>query len=898
MARRFGRSSTEAEPRRAPLKVLRADGRRIDLKARDSAQLLTQLRAGSSWQTTAFGYRDLIGELRYANKLLARSVARVRFYVAQERPWPQEPAPLDGDDHTADPQLAADAKANFDWLPLDANPDGFTARIVENLAIAGETWVHVDEQDIFHVRSVSEVSASSDGKVMVNELPGGAAGSAAGARQINPDTEDLVRLWLPHPQWAQLADSPLRSLLDVAEDAVLAGREQRAAARSRLAANGILLIPDSLSLATTREDQDEDEDLTDTFMQDLTEALIAPISDDGDPGSVVPITIRGDADDIDKVRHITLTRADSDQLIERQSTALLRLLQGLDVQPEQVTGAGASNHWTGWLIEASSVKHQVTPMAESVAACLTQGILRPALLSLGHDAAKVAEVTIAVDVSPLTENPNRGADARDAHAAFVLSDDALLRALGFEEDDKPDDAEVVKRMARAGNLPPELMARVLGFPEPAVQGQDAVGQGQTEAPRELPAASPGQTVPTNPVPVEPADPTAPPITAAAAVSDDGWRVAVATELADVDQRLADRLQVACDDAIARVLERAGARVRSQAQKDKALTAAVAGLDAHLVPGRLGRERVESFASISDLLADGYRRLRAQFTGWLGEAAVEVADTLIRLLGLEPSSRRAQRLREAAEARLTARADMAWGMLADTLDEAAARVMFEPDPFNPRYPDEEGHEPSVPGRIVQPREIENVLRAAGGGNPLPTQPGRGETVRRAPMLDTTPGPGGFGTGPDVSALLAEQGGVLLGWEWQYRPQIRRRQPFAPYHTRLNGVRFATFTDPVLDTEAATAWIGPFYYPGDHTFCSCRVVPVLACPELDDDTGGDIVAQRLREAAESDHGRAAARVAAEDTAAGRVATSLQMEVEVRDRLRAEVDRLREQHIGGRG
>jgi hypothetical protein len=89
-------------------------------------------------QSQAFAYRDLIGELRYAQRLRSRSVARCRFYIAQARPWPEDPVPLDSDEHDLSPQLAADALVNFQRIPFDHEPDGFTARLDENLGIAGD----------------------------------------------------------------------------------------------------------------------------------------------------------------------------------------------------------------------------------------------------------------------------------------------------------------------------------------------------------------------------------------------------------------------------------------------------------------------------------------------------------------------------------------------------------------------------------------------------------------------------------------------------------------------------------------------------------------------------------------------------------------------------------------
>jgi hypothetical protein len=888
LGRRASATAVAERPQRAPLKVLRADGQRIDLSKRDAGTLLVATRQG--WQTQAWAYRDLIGELRYAQRLRSRAVARCRFYVAATRAWPEDPVPLDGDeDHGLPAQLAADAIVNFERLPFDHEPDGFTARLDENLGIAGEAWVHVDGDERFHVRSTSEISVSPDGRVTLNTLPSAVAGTT---RLIDPEREDLLRCWVPHPEWGQLADSPMRTLLDVCEDVVLAGREQRAAARSRVAANGFLLIPQSLDMPKERNDDEHDDSvMSTTFMADLTAAMLAPIRDDGDAQAVVPIVLRGDPQDLDKVRHVTVQRADAEALIARQSAALLRLLKGLDIQPEQVEGVGGMNHWGAWIIDARSIRDQVEPAAETIAAAMMQAYLRPALESLGHKPEDIARVTIAVDPSPLAENPNRGQDARDAHAALVISDQALRETLGFDEEDAPDNDEYMRRLVATGRLPIETSAGILGLRAPqqpvTIDAQPA-GRAQLPAGDE-PAAQPGQTTPARPTPAQPAtertNPTGPIVAAAAEPDPYGLHVDVdaSRRLADVDAELADRILVAADAALARVLERAGARVRSQAQKDRALAASIKGVDAHLVPARIGRARVESLVSISDLLADGYARLRGQFERWLTDAAAQVAEILVDLLGIPPRSSRADEIRARVRTRLTARAGQAWQTLAERLDAAAEEALFRPDPLVP----EQG--PGEPvDTLIRPQDVEDVLRVAGGAQPI-----RPSSQTRAPRLEETPGPGGFGAGPDVAQLVGEEGGVLLGWEWQYRYAIVRDR-FTPWHTQLDKVRFATFTDPKLDTEPATSWIGPYYFPGDHQGCRCRTVPIYAVPDLED----GIVARRLREAQGDPRNILAAQVAAQDTAAGRVGTSLQQETEVRDRIFGAVQRLQREYIDRNG
>lgn len=775
------------------LRVLRADGQRIDLTGRNTGPMLAATRQG--WQSTAWQYRDMIGELRYSYRLLARSTARVRFYPAEQRPRPQDPAPLDGDDHELDPQLVADALVNFARIPFDSDPDGYTARLAENFGVVGEVWVHIDADGQWTVRSTSEVTASADGRVVISSLPTAIQGSQ---RVVDPETEDLLRMWVPHPEWGQLADAAMRAQLDVAEDIALTGREQRAAARSRVAANGILLLPSTLSLVRARDLDDEQDDsvTSDTFMADFTAAMLAPIRDDGDAQAVVPIVIRGEREDLDGVKHLTLQRADAEKLIERQSAAILRLLRGVDVQPEQVDGLGQGNHWSSWLVSATAVKDQVQPMAETIAACHVQAFLRPALLSLGHDPVQVARVTIACDVSALVENPNRGQDARDAHAALVISDEALRQSLGFDEDDKPDEEEFIRRLASSGRLPVADAAAIFGL-TPQRQARPITVQGETTAPA-LPAgdraqARPGETTPERPIPAEPTRAPAPEraqIVAAAAPAElDPLDISDRTtdtcrRLAAIDAALIDGITVAADAALARVLDRAGARVRSAARRDKALAASLAGVDAHLVPSRLGRDRVESFVPILDLITDGYDRLRKQVERRLADAARTAAAEVVDLLKLEPATRAAERVRAAVQARLAARAGQVWRRLIDHLDAAAEEALFDPDSAA-----EWGEAATT---LIRPGDVRDALD------------------------------GGYATGRVVRDLLDDEGAEHVGWEWLYQPEIARAE-FGP-HRRLHGARVLTWTDPQLVAGADADWIGPHYYPGDHAGCRCVAAPL--------------------------------------------------------------------------
>lgn len=861
------------------LRVLRASGQRIDLSSRDSGARIAATRQG--WQTDAWDYFTRIGELSYALRLLSRSVAKVRFYAAEIRQYPDDPVELSGDEHDLDKKLAANAVSELARLPLDDDGvDGFLATLTLNLLVAGEAWIHGYEQDgeeQWTIRSVSEITSHGD-KVMLSELP---THSALGQRQIRAGEEELLRCWVRNPRYGQLATSPLLSALDIMEGIVLDGREARAAAQSRIAANGILLVPDSLSLVKVRqesEDMEEESVRDDSFMGDLEEMMVAPISNEGHAGAIVPVVIRGESEALKEVRHLRLDRADPEKLTERINSGVMRLLKSLDIQPEQVEGVGSTNHWSGWLSESKDVKQQVEPWSSTIAGCLTKAFLRPAVLSMDHEPDEVARVAVWRDISGLVENPNRGQDARDAHAAMVIKDATLRRALSFNDDDAPDEDEIERRIAAKAGLDQDTWRQIR-----SLAGRLRSGSGQVingEVARELPVGSgdganparPGDVIPDQPIPrqQEPGQMVA----AANGNSVLGWRVDVeaARALADIDAALADRIITAADAAISRAIERAGGRARSAVRKaagrDSALTAAIDGVAAELIPSRVGREALLAAVSIPELLSGAFDRLRTQVLGWLTQAAVQVADATLRLLGLSRATVDGRRVHDAVTTELARHREAAWSALSDDLAESASAALFRQDPL---APDDDGDgERQV--TLVPPAAVARALVIAGGGVP------------------DRPGDGGMGTGPAVRDALAVEGAVTLGWEWQYRPE-RPRDTFTP-HAALDGARFDSWSDPQLETDERSRWVGPFLHPNDHKGCLCVAVPLVAAPDLDD----GVVASRIREARSGVRGRTLARMAAEDAAAGRRGTSVQRNLDVRDRIAADVERLRRHYIEG--
>jgi hypothetical protein len=840
--------------------VIRAAGQRIDLTSTREMNLLHATR--QQWQRDAWAYRDMIGELRDAMRVRARGVAKARFYVAEFQAWPEAPIPVDDDTNsTLDRQMCDDAVGNLDRLPLDVDPEGFIARLAENLALVGEGYIHgrVDDdgEELWAVRSVDEVKFSIGAPTMISEFPDAPQDLW---HKVDPEAEEVLRCWVRHPRWGGLPDSPLRAVLDVCEDIVLIGRELRAASRSRAAANGILLVPDGVTVlrAATNDDDDETVD-TNRFMTQLTAMMLAPIQNEGEAGAVVPAVIKGALDDLAGIRHLRLEREDSERLIEKLQAAIRRLGGGLEVPMEKVTGMGQVNHWGSWQLDYLDTRDYSEPLAATVAGCLTQAVIRPALRVLGHPRDQIRRIGVWYDLSALTEAPDRGQDTKDAHDRLLISDEAGRRGLGFTDDDAPSDEEYRRRIAARTLIDPATAAQVLlqaqrsviTIPSTVVQpdNQRAVPAAQLPAAEPV-AAGPGQP-PGDPLPRAARPPT---VVAAAAPA---WQVDVDTarRLTDVDTALREKILTAANAEVERAIERAGGRLRNAVRNHKPLAAQLVGIDAQLVGITLGRDQVAEFGiDQTKILTDTYDRLRDRFTAWVTAAIDEITSLVVRLLRLPAGSPAATQVESALQQRLTARVDAGWQNLHAALDAATADHLYAPPPAH-----EHGENP---GTVLSVSAVRDALAIVSSTHTAPTPPGH--------PVD------GLATGATVTTLLVDQGASPLGFEWRYG--ITSVHRFEPHH-RLDGARFTRWGAAVLSTAGTGGeWVGPTYAPGDHRGCLCDFTTIWATPPADGTSYGELLAPdspamaNIRQLAEL------------DDAAGRVGTQAQRDRDARDEILA--------------
>jgi len=373
-----------------------------------------------------------------------------------------------------------------------------------NLAVSGECYlVQIPERrgqglpETWDIRSVDEVQVDQKGAYTI--IPRREASTLTGQKNagqlILPKNAFVGRIWRAHPRYSDEADSSLRGLLDLCAELLLLNRTFRATARSRLNA-GALYLPDGLSVAGSPDPDypydDDDatnqdfspEEAADEFEDQLMDAMTTPIRDEDSASAVVPLIIRGPAELGDKIKQFKFERSFDPALAQRADRVLERILQGLDVPKDIVTGLANVKYSNALQIDESLYKAHIEPLMLLIADAITVVYLRPYLIANGFDPAQVERICVWYDPSQVATRNDRAADADAGFDRGVISGDAWRRSHGFTEQDAPTPTEVALRLLKEkGAITPELTEAMLGAVAPDVmKATRLASQAQSLAP--------------------------------------------------------------------------------------------------------------------------------------------------------------------------------------------------------------------------------------------------------------------------------------------------------------------------------------------------------------------------------------------------------------------------------
>ncbi len=783
-------------------RVVVASAARIDLKDRKAIENTRRRR--QAWQTEAWDYYDEVGESGYTIDFGGNLLSKVRLFAAV-RPDPKEaPIAVDDEGSGVDPTYA---KICIEALERLRSSEGGQSALVRemtiNFDVAGECYLHGHEdpdtgEEDWQIRSVDELVVTGDQFALRVAL---------GANVTEPIPKDdlVVRLWQRHSRFSQLAICAMRRVLGECESLLLLSREIRATSKSRLSA-GLLLIPSEISFGPadpTRTSHDG-EGADDPFEEELTEALVTPIQQEGSAAAVVPLIIRAPADLLEKIRHIDLQKSLDPTLDKRIEGRVLRIARGLNMPVEVTTGLQETTFANAAQVKKSEWDAHGEPRAVLMVDGLTAGYFQPAIEEGGIPAEFVRDFFIWFDPADAISAPDPVDHVAQAHKDGLVSDETRRRVEGFSEADRPGDDELLRRLLwNAPRMDPFILAQILKL-------TGLVPDIQIPAPQSGVLDDSGALIPSSmPAPA-----------AALAAAASRRRSDLGRRLMEIDRDLRTRVHTAAESTMHRALERAGNRIMSKAGRTKSgdystVRRIATGVATTQVASAVGPALVAAVGlTDAELLSDSFDSLVGDFGTWIDMAQSQAIAAVEAVVGpLEAPIREALATaqvtaREAAKAQLERRmVDLAGVRLYNPMPGAAA--VGEADATS-----------TVPMALVR-----EVLSLAGGDQPTGGVTPGDATV---PLQSEMGGPaGGVATGPDVMAAVQSSGGAVDGYTWDYGAAVRT--PFPP-HMDLDGVTFTNFDDEVLINDEGFPDLA-YYMPGDHEGCVCDVTPtvVFVTPE---------------------------------------------------------------------
>jgi hypothetical protein len=560
-------------------KSLTAAGMKVNRSDADVVRRLTQ-----PWQSRAFAYYDLLGEIKFASQFYSRSIANLRLYIGKT-------------DEEGEVEEVEDEPNIQEFLERIRDPGGGRSSLLASygrlMFLVGECMLFVSPnpdtgEEQWEMLSTDELKTVGGQYVRLK------APSLMAENYQIPNDEDYepvdreavaYRLWRRHPRFSMLADSTMQGVLELCEELVLLTQAVRARARSRLAGSGILWVSEDFGPPPLEPVGDEDP-MEDPFLEALTEAMTAPILDEATASAVVPLVVRGSTEAIDKgVKHTQII--DPTQLYPEtglRAECIKRIAMGLDMPPEILLGVTDSNHWSAWVVQEETWKAHLQPIAQQLCDDLTSAYLRPALKQAG--VGNWEEYCIDYDAAEIINHPDRTKDAKDLYEARAIGKFALRDAAGFDDDDAPTEEELNEMLGvairdaslakygipttRGGVIEPEAGELVDGKPGGGATG--APGSSDVKkGPPPNPAEQPGK---------------ANPVSGEVLGSLNG-------------EALTAKIIGAADLAMHRAREQAGNRLRTHARRDEECTALIDGVRAGQIAPTLGPERVRALGAPSE-----------------------------------------------------------------------------------------------------------------------------------------------------------------------------------------------------------------------------------------------------------------------------------------------------------
>jgi hypothetical protein len=170
-----------------------------------------------------------------------------------------------------------------------------------------------------------------------------------------------------------------------------------------------------------------------------------------------------------QIKHITFARQSDEWLVGRMENIMNRILQGIDMPKEIVTGMQRVRYSNAVVIDEGMYKANIEPLALVFVDALTQVYLRPVLKAQGFTDAELDNIVVWYDPSEIVTRPNKEDEATQGTDRLLLSPAAWRREHGYPESDAPDEEDLsVMLLNKMTALPPEVITKLLQKSMPTI----------------------------------------------------------------------------------------------------------------------------------------------------------------------------------------------------------------------------------------------------------------------------------------------------------------------------------------------------------------------------------------------------------------------------------------------
>jgi hypothetical protein len=428
-----------------------------------------------SWQREAWGFRRSLGEFNQAMDWQARAMSRIRLNAAEIVPGGDEPEPLE--DGPA-------AQLMQDFCGGGPGHSAFLKAITPQLLIPGEGWLVAERDDPAAPLAAADWCVFSTEAIRV----GGPSGFQVRVgeslwRDLAFDNLPM-RIHEPDPQFPWLATSSAEAAVPIMRRIFLIDSRIIAMMVSRLAMNGLLLIPQEGTFSVPEQYQEA----PDPFVSMLIDIASKNIADPSRASAGIPIPIRFTADLIEKWKILKADDPLDEWLLKERTDELGRLGDTLGVARERVSGGmGEQNHWGAAIASEEEVRITFSPLAETICGAVTKAYLQPMLRASGLSPVgpNGGKLIAWYDTSELTAKVDKSAPAKDLYDRLEITGTALRRESGFDESDKPTSDEleemIWKKVAGSETLAPQSVQQLTGGGPVPVSGGGAGSPGPVSA---------------------------------------------------------------------------------------------------------------------------------------------------------------------------------------------------------------------------------------------------------------------------------------------------------------------------------------------------------------------------------------------------------------------------------